>query len=545
MLAALSPRWLREGLASADLRRFQLGAASSSFSLWAFSVVLGVVAYREGGAPAVGLAVLTRFLPAAFAAPVAGLLGDRMSRRLLLLWTLAASTTFLGGLVAAVAVGAPFAVVLILASGFTVASTARYPAQAALIPTYTNSLRELAAANGLWNAIENIFFAIGSLVAGVLIASTSTQFALAVATFACALAAGAIATLRPDERPQYDDEEATSLIAELLGGLAEVRRTAGLPDALGLLSASMLLDGLLDVVLVVLALRVLGVGAGGLGWLNGAWGLGGLLGGIGGLALLGRGRFARASWVACLLLGGALAALAAHDAVAIAAFVFVAVGAGLAIFELTSSTLLQRLTAEEAVARAFGVQEACGLIAAAVGSAIAPVLIDSLGIRATLAAGAAVTPLLVLARSRAIARFDVEGAVATRQFSILRALDVFAPLPLATIETLARHSTEVTYAVGEVVIREGDGGDLFYAILEGSAEVSQAGRIVRTQGPGEYFGEIALLRDVPRTATVTARSELVLLSLDREMFLTAVTGHPRSRRAAHATAEERLLHVPA
>jgi CRP-like cAMP-binding protein len=191
------------------------------------------------------------------------------------------------------------------------------------------------------------------------------------------------------------------------------------------------------------------------------------------------------------------------------------------------------------------VQEACGLIAAAVGSAIAPVLIDSLGIGATLAAGAAVTPLLVLARSRAIARFDVEGAVATRQFSILRALDVFAPLPLATIETLARHSTEVTYAGGEVVIREGDSGDLFYAILEGSAEVSQSGRSVRTQGPGEYFGEIALLRDVPRTATVTARSELVLLSLDRDVFLTAVTGHPRSHRAAHATAEERLLHMPA
>ena len=166
MLAALSPRWLREGLATMDLRRFQLAAASSSFSLWAFSVVLGVVAYREGGAPAVGLAVLTRFLPAAFAAPVAGLLGDRMSRRLLLLWTLAASTTLLGGLVAAIALGAPFAIVLVLASGFTVASTARYPAQAALIPTYTNSLRELAAANGLWNAIENIFFAIGSLVAG-------------------------------------------------------------------------------------------------------------------------------------------------------------------------------------------------------------------------------------------------------------------------------------------------------------------------------------------------------------------------------------------
>jgi CRP-like cAMP-binding protein len=96
-----------------------------------------------------------------------------------------------------------------------------------------------------------------------------------------------------------------------------------------------------------------------------------------------------------------------------------------------------------------------------------------------------------------------------------------------------------------VVIREGDSGDLFYAVLEGNAEVSQAGRSVRTQGPGEYFGEIALLRDVPRTATVTARSGLVLLSLDRDVFLTAVTGHPRSHRAAHATAEERLLHMPA
>jgi predicted MFS family arabinose efflux permease len=463
-----------------------------------------------------------------------------MSRRLLLLWTLAASTAFLAALTAAVALAAPFAVVLVLASGFTVASTASYPAQAALVPSYTNSLRELAAANGLWNAIDSTSLALGSLVGGVLIASTSTQFALGVATLACVLAAATVARLHPDERLEYDGEEPVSLGAELLGGLVEVARTAGLRDAVGVLSSSMLIDGLFDVVMVVLALRVLRIGSGGLGWLNGAWGLGGLFGGIGGLALLGRGRFARASLVACLMLAAALGALAAHDAVLIAAIAFVAVGAGLAIFALTSSTMLQRLTAEDAVSRVFGVEEASGLLAAAAGAAIAPVLIDGLGISATFAIAAALTPVVVLSRRRTIARFDVEGAVQTRQFSVLRSLDVFAPLPLATIETLARLSHEVTYASGEVVIREGDGGDLFYAILEGRAEVSQHGRNVRTEGPGEYFGEIALLRDVPRTATVTADGDLVLLSLDRDAFLTAVTGHHRSRRAAQATADQRL-----
>ena len=93
------------------------------------------------------------------------------------------------------------------------------------------------------------------------------------------------------------------------------------------------------------------------------------------------------------------------------------------------------------------------------------------------------------------------------------------------------------------MIVEGELGDRFYVIVEGEALVSKGGRAVAQVGPGAYIGEIALLRDVPRTATVVAETPLTLLSLERDEFLAAVTGHRPSSRAAHDQVARRLAEL--
>jgi CRP-like cAMP-binding protein len=144
---------------------------------------------------------------------------------------------------------------------------------------------------------------------------------------------------------------------------------------------------------------------------------------------------------------------------------------------------------------------------------------------------------LIGARIRTV---DRAAQVQQRERELIRSLDLFAPLSASHLEDVAGRFVPVSVSPGEVVIKEGDVGDRFYVMEDGEVAVSQNGRPVATLGPGEYFGEIALLHDVLRVATVTAVSPTTLLALDRVEFLEAVTGDPVSREAAEATVRERL-----
>jgi CRP-like cAMP-binding protein len=127
-----------------------------------------------------------------------------------------------------------------------------------------------------------------------------------------------------------------------------------------------------------------------------------------------------------------------------------------------------------------------------------------------------------------------------RELSLLRSVDLFSPLPAAELEGLAARLTEVQAVPGTAVVREGAIGHHLYVIEDGEFEVIHDGRPVATLGPGDYFGEIALLRYIPRTMTVVVKTPATLLSLEREGFLEEVSGHPVVRKAADVTARDRL-----
>jgi Cyclic nucleotide-binding domain len=215
-------------------------------------------------------------------------------------------------------------------------------------------------------------------------------------------------------------------------------------------------------------------------------------------------------------------------------------GVGYALIETAGLSLLQRLTSDEVLGRAFAVVETSYWLTTGLGAMLAPAAIAVVGPRGAVAAIGACLPLCVALRWRALHRFEEHAVVPEREFGALRALPLFAPLPIATVENLARRLGTRRVRAGETVIRRGDRGEDFYVVAEGVLDVSDCDGSPPPLGAGDYFGEIALLRDVPRTATVTARRDGRLYVLDREGFLSGVGAHRHSTEAAEHMATTRL-----
>lgn len=532
---------IADALATAPLRRIQAAWVTSAVGSWVFFVALAVYAYDAGGAVAVGLAALVRMVPAGIAAPLAGLLVDRRSRRDVLVASLVGRALVLSALATAVAAGAPLALVLPLAALFTIASTAHRPAQAALLPGLVDTPRQLGACNAIWSGLDNGAFLVGSLIGGVLIATAGTGAAFAVTALLFALAALPVARIPRDPVPQHRERGAgASAAGEVLTGFRTVAADRPLRLVVGFLTAATVIEGIVDVLIVVVALELLDLASAGVGWLNACWGAGGLLGGIAALVLLGRGRLARGLAAGGTMVGLALIGIALVASPVVAGALLVVLGLGYALIEVAGLSLLQRLSSDDVLGRAFAVVESTYWFATGIGAMVAPALVALLGVRGALVAAGACLPLLVLLRSAALARLEAGAPVPERAFRALRAVPAFAPLALATVENVSRRVTEVHVDAGQVVIREGDAGDRFYVIAEGVAAIERGGAPLRDRGPGDFFGEIALLRDIPRTATVTARSDAVLFALDRDAFLLAISAHPRSSQAVREAADARL-----
>jgi hypothetical protein len=295
------------------------------------------------------------------------------------------------------------------------------------------------------------------------------------------------------------------------------------------------------VLTVVLAYGALAMGPSGPGVLSAAVGVGGLVGAAATVTLIGRDRLAPAFFVGVVVIGVPIALVAFAGGPGPAIVLLGVAGVGKSFFDVTSRTLLQRSVDDDVLARVFGVQEGLGMAALGVGSVLAPVLVAVVGVDAAfMIAGLAlpVVALLVVGRIRTV---DRDAVVADpTDVALLRGTPVFAPLGLASLERIARNLVPIEVAPGGVVIKEGDPGDRFYVIAEGAVEVSRGGETLAKLGAGDLFGEIALLRDVPRTATVVALEPTSLRALERAQFLAAVTGSPAGAVALSEEMDRRI-----
>ena len=531
-------RGLRGALATADLRRLQLSSVASCTGGWAFMVGLSVYAYQAGGATAVGLAALVRMLPAGLAAPFVGLVADRRSRRDVLVVSCAGRAVLVSLIAGAVAAGAPLAVVLALAALVTVLQTAQRPAQAALLAHLARTPVELAAANAAWSGLDNASFLLGALLGGVLIAATGPTLVFAVTAGVFVLAAVALARIARDPVPEHRSGETSP--RELVGGLRAVRREPALALVIGAVAVTTFVEGIVDVLVVVAALEILGLGEAGTGWLNAAWGAGGLAGGVAGLALLHRGRLAAGLAGGAALAGVSLLVLAALPSAGAGLALLLAFGIGYALVDIAELTLVQRLASDELLARAFGVTETLYWITTGLGAAVAPALIAWLGVRGALAVAGGLLLVLVAVRARSLAGLEEVRALPQRPFALLRGVEFLAALPLGLLENLALRLAPLEVRAGTAVVREGEPGDRFYVVDRGTLGVHAGGREIARLGPGDCFGEISLLHGAPRMATVTAAEPVALYALDRDDFLAVVLGQPRVGQQARRFAAARL-----
>ena len=307
-----------------------------------------------------------------------------------------------------------------------------------------------------------------------------------------------------------------------------------------LFGAQTVVRGLLGVLLVVASFDLLGMGQSGLGYLSAAIGVGGLIGVFVTLTLVGRPHMATPFGLALLAWGIPIALIPVLPFPIVAMLLMVVVGIGNSVGDVAGMTTLQRIVPDAVLARVLGVLDGLVLAAIGIGGILAPALVAWLGNRWAFVATGALLPVLVAVTWPALRRLDQETVIPERELTLLRSIPIFAPLDIPTVDHLAQQLLARMVRPGAVVIRQGDAGDRFYVIDRGTVEVTADGRHVADLGPGDFFGEIALLRDVPRTATVTATEETRLLSLERDQFLAAVTGFAFSHLEVDRVAVERL-----
>lgn len=524
--------------ANPRVRNIQLAGVGSTLGTWAYAVAIPVYAYHAGGARAVGLLFFARFVLAALAAPWLGVLADRWSRRQLMLTAdLARCAIFIGMTTVASTDGSPYAVYT-LAVLSTVVSGAYAPAQAALMPSLVDTPDELTAANLVGNTISSVGMFAGPAIGGILLALSgpSAVFALNSALFVWS--AAFVVQVPRDEPPEQ--AEHPRFLPELLAGFAAVLRRPALRLVIGLSTAQTTVEGALEVLLVVLAIRLLDSGNAGVGWLNTAMGVGSVVGALVVAAMAARRRLAGGFALGILLWGVPLAVASVISSLAPGLVLFGAVGIGAILCQVNSVTLLQRSAENEVLGRVFAVLESLMLASMALGSLIAPGLVSLFGPRTALLVTGLFLVVLLAPLWPSLRRIDAEGEIAEEPLELLRRIEIFAQLPEAVLERLAGGATAISTEAGQVVVARGEAGHHFYVIAAGRAAVELDDGGVRELGPGDFFGEIALLRDVPRTATVRAVEPLRLYAVERDAFLAAVTGHAPTLAAAENIVTTRL-----
>jgi hypothetical protein len=195
---------------------------------------------------------------------------------------------------------------------------------------------------------------------------------------------------------------------------------------------------------------------------------------------------------------------------------------------------------DQVLSRVFGVLEGLSMAAMGTGMLLVPALFALLSGRGIFIVFALSLPVLALLTRRRLNAIDAGTSIPAIRVNLLRSVPFFAPLSPDLVDALAAHLVPVEWATGSIIIRQGEAGDRFYIIAEGQVRVERNGVPVDAHGPGGYFGEIALLRDVPRTATVVAVSDVRLYALERQPFLEAITRHPQSIREAETITRARM-----
>jgi Cyclic nucleotide-binding domain len=522
---------LRRVSANPSLRRVEaafLGFSCAEFGVW---LAVLVYAYQRGGTSLAAAIAVIQLLPAAAVAPIASVLTDRKGGAFGLWVGYIGQALSIGATAALLLSQAPSIAIYAAAVAAASAVTLTRPAHAALLPALVDDPRELTAANVVTGWLESVSFFVGPGLAGVLIAVDGPGLACALFAGGVTLSALLVAPLR-SRGPAGPSAATEDKLEEAAAVMGVLRSEPGVAILLTLVAAQYVAIGALDVLVVVLAIKVLALGSSGAGYLDAAFGAGGVLGGIVAIGLIGRSRLVPPLLLAAFAWGAAFLLLGAWPTVVGAFALLAAAGAGRTLLDVAGRTLLQRIVPDGVRGRVFGVLEGASMLTLAIGSASVPLLASIGGPRTAVAGVGGLLVLGAAATGHLLVRLESAAPAISAELSLLRGSPIFGVLGAAQLEGVARSLLREDVAAGDVVVREGERGDRFYLVGSGRLLVTVAGIDRAGLASGDGFGEIALLRDGLRTATVTALEPVTLYALEREAFLDAVTGSTHAHRAA-------------
>ena len=555
---------VRDVWANRNVRRIQLAFVGAEIGGWAYVMALLVWTYQEGGAALVGTWAGVRWLLAAFAGTIGGAVADRMSRRTFMQLNAATQLGLVLITVGAIYLDLSVWAVLVPGTLISMVAASYRPAQAGLLPSLVDSPKQLTAANATAEIVDSSAAFIGPAIAGLLLSLFGIVPVMLVQAlgfvWSLMLVAGvrveretpashsvqegdapaAATTAGPVEEGKTpdSDDESESLWVEVTGGFRAIFRDRDLVALSGLLGVNGLLAGVLAVLVVVIAAETIGDPAA-VGWLNALLGVATLVGGLVMLALAGRVRLGRLMVIGVLGWCVPLVVLGLVPELVVIVVVFILIGLTDPMVNVGFGVIPARLVPDRVLSRVFAAIESLFIAAMAVGAFVTPILIAALGLQAAIVAlgvGGIVVALVCAVR---MPHLDAR-LVAPRGLELLRRVPLFSPLAPTMLEQIAHKLEPVSAAAGEVVVAEGETSNRFYVIESGEVEITQEGRLLRREGVGDVFGEIGLLRDVPRTATVTAVDDVELLTLSREEFLSLMAGEDRVRSLASDLATRRF-----
>jgi len=369
---------------SRNLRRAQLSFGAMWAGEWAVMVTIGVVAFRDGGAAAVGVVGVLRMLPAALLAPFAATVADAIRREHVLAGVGFIRTLTLGASAAVIALDGPLPAVYSLVVVATIPQTLYRPAHSALLPSLCTTPAELTCANMTRGLVDSLATLIGPLAAALLLSLSGTAAAFAACAAASLLAALLVASLRYEAPPRMHG--AAVGLRDVLDGVQAIFAGSRVLLINSVTAGQTFTRGALSVLSVVVAIDLLRTGEPGVGILNGAVGAGAVLGSILVLLLLGHGHLARWFGLGVALWGLPLAVIGAVPGEASAIALLAVVGIGNALVDVGAFTLPARLVDESVMARVFAGFEGILTLGVAAGAAVAPLAIELLGIRGALVA---------------------------------------------------------------------------------------------------------------------------------------------------------------
>jgi MFS family permease len=506
-----------------DLRRLQLGWAAFFLVDGISMVALSVWAFGRGGGSAVGLLGFARLLPGAIALPFGAWAADRFSRRRVVMAVFVAISATQAAIAIALASDAPPMAIYILVAMSSIAASPYRSAQLALTPLVVRSPAQLVAMNVTAGTLEGLATFAGPALAALLLLSTGPWFVVAVASTASGFGLIAVSGIRVDVDPSKAVRRMRERpIDELLGGLRELHTNRDMAVVVGCFVAQLMVRGLLTVLLVSVSFDLVDLNSSGVGWLAAAMGIGGITGGLYAVTLMGRRRLGGPFAAGLALWGLPIAIIGALPSTAVVFAALLTIGIGNAMLDVSGFTLIQRLGADRNLGRVFGVLFTFGIAMGGLGALVAPVLVSALGLRPVLIMVGVVLPVLGIVLLPRFKTIDRNSEPIPELISLLSNIALLAPLPPTMLEKIAARCSTVEMSTGCVIITEGDCGEVFYAIIEGCVEVFRGGISQRTLVAGDHFGEIALLRNTNRMATVVAVSNVRLATLGTSEFLDAL-----------------------